>query len=105
MNKIKKGDEVAVLCGRDKGGRGVVLRVYPDSRGKPEKVLVEGVNLATHYERPNPQKNQPGGIVKREAPIHASNVSPMDPKSGKPSRVKISAAKKRVLASGAEMPS
>ena len=102
MNKIKKGDEVAVLCGRGKGGRGVVLRVYPDARGKPEKVLVEGVNTVSHYERPDPQQNRPGGIVKREAPIHASNVSLIDPKSGKPARVKIGADKKRVFASGAE---
>lgn len=103
MNKIKKGDEVTVLCGRDRGRRGVVLRVHPDARGKPEKVLVEGVNMVTHYDRPNPQQNQPGGIVKREAPIHASNVSPIDPKSGRASRVKINGDKKRVLASGAEL--
>lgn len=103
MNKIKKGDEVAVLCGRNKGGRGVVKQVYPDARGKPEKVLVEGVNMLSHYDRPNPQDNRPGGIIKREAPIHASNVSLIDPKSGKPARVKISAAKKRVFASGAEV--
>ncbi|MGI9298757.1 MAG: 50S ribosomal protein L24 [Gammaproteobacteria bacterium] len=103
MNKIKKGDEVAVLCGRDRGRRGVVLRVQPDSRGKPEKVLVEGVNMVSHYERPDPRQNRPGGIVKREAPIHASNVSPIDPKNGRPSRVKINGDKKRVFASGAEL--
>ena len=105
MNKIKKGDEVAVICGRNKGGRGVVLRVFPDSRGKPEKALVEGINMVTHYDRPDPQKNNPGGIVKREAPIHASNILPLDAKSGKPSRVKIGDKKKRVLASGTEMSS
>ena len=102
MNKIKAGDEVAVLRGRNKGGRGIVKRVIPDFRGKPEKVVVEGVNMVSHYERPNPQQNQPGGIIRREAPIHASNVSLIDPKSGRPARVKISADKKRVFASGAE---
>ena len=93
MNKIRKGDQVAVLCGRQKGGRGVVLRVDTDARGKPERVLVEGVNMVTHYERPDPRQNKPGGLVKREAPVHASNVAPVG-EDGRPVRVKIGAGGK-----------
>lgn len=88
MNKIRRGDEVIVLSGRDKGRRGVIRRVFPDAFGKPERVIVEGVNLLTHFDRPNPQKNQPGGVVKREAPLHASNVAIIGA-DGKPVRVKI----------------
>ena len=89
MNKIKRGDEVMVLCGRNKGGKGVVRRVFLDELGKPQQVLVEGLNMVTHYDRPNPQENKPGGLIKREAPIHASNVALLDAASGKPRRVKI----------------
>ncbi|MGI9338810.1 MAG: 50S ribosomal protein L24 [Gammaproteobacteria bacterium] len=88
MNKIRRGDEVVILCGRDKGRRGIVQRVFPDAFGRPERVIVEGVNLLTHFDRPNPQKNQPGGIVKKEAPLHASNVA-LAGGDGKPVRVKI----------------
>ena len=94
MNKIKKGDQVAVLCGRQKGGRGIVLRVYPDARGKPERVLVEGINMVTHFERPEPRENKQGGLIKREAPIHASNVALVG-ENGRPMRVKIGAGGKR----------
>ncbi|MGI9306928.1 MAG: 50S ribosomal protein L24 [Gammaproteobacteria bacterium] len=92
MNKIRKGDEVIVLCGRQKGGKGVVREVFPDARGKPARVLVEGINMATHYDRPDPQNNRPGGLTKREAPIHASNVALMDDTSGRPVRAKINIA-------------
>lgn len=88
MNKIRRGDEVVVLCGRDKGRRGIVQKVLPDANGKPARVVVEGINLLTHFDRPNPQKNQPGGIVKKEAPLHASNVALVGA-DGKPIRVKI----------------
>ncbi|MGU9952136.1 MAG: 50S ribosomal protein L24 [Gammaproteobacteria bacterium WSBS_2016_MAG_OTU1] len=103
MNKIKRGDEVIILCGQNKGQRGVVQRVFLDSIGKPERVLVEGMNMATNYDRPNPQQNQPGGLIKREAPIHASNVSLVNAESGKPMRVKIGESKKgneRLMSSG-----
>lgn len=94
MNKIRKGDQVQVIAGRNRGGRGVILQVFPDAGGKPERVLVEGVNLATHYERPNPNANQPGGMVKREAPLHASNVMRID-SSGKPTRKKPDRAERK----------
>ena len=106
MNKIKRGDDVVVLCGQHKGKRGVVRRVINDEYGKPRRVLVEGVNMATHYERPNPQENQPGGLIKREASIHVSNVAIVDADSGKPVRVKIiqgENGKVRALPSGKEI--
>lgn len=79
--KIKKGDEVIVITGRDKGKRGSVLRVYPDK----ERVLVQGVNTVKRHTRPRP--GQPGGIVEKELPIHVSNVAHIDPKTNKPTRV------------------
>ncbi len=79
--KIKKGDRVVVLAGKDKGRQGNVLRVFPtDSR-----VLVEGVNLVQRHTRPS-QTNPQGGIVNKEAPLHVSNVAYVD-KSGEPTRV------------------
>ena len=89
MNKIKNGDEVMVIRGAGRGRRGVVQRIFLDRPGgKPERATVEGVNLATHYERPNPQENQPGGMIKREAPVHISNLALMD-SDGRPGRVRI----------------
>ena len=79
--KIKKGDRVVVLAGRDKGKKGEVLRVLRDSR----RVLVAGVNVAKRHTRPAP--GNPGGIVDKEAPIHVSNVAHVDPKDGKATRV------------------
>ncbi|MBE3550191.1 MAG: LSU ribosomal protein L24p (L26e) [Brockia lithotrophica] len=79
---VKKGDEVIVISGKDKGKRGRVLAVYP----KKNRVLVEGVNVVKKHMRPSP-KNPRGGIFEVEAPIHASNVLPVDPKTGKPTRV------------------
>ena len=89
MNKIRRNDEVFVLAGRDKGKTGTVERVIGGWDGKPERLVVRGINMATHYQRPNPQKNEPGGIVKREAFIHVSNVAVIDPESKQPARVKI----------------
>ena len=60
MNKVKRGDEVIVLCGRDKGKRGTIKSVELDSLGKPARVLAEGLNIVTHYERPDPQKKPSG---------------------------------------------
>lgn len=86
MNKIRKGDEVVVLAGKDKGKRGVVL-----SRASEGRVVVEGVNIAKKHVRPNPMKGVQGGIVDKAMPIHVSNVALFDAKTGKPSRVSISA--------------
>ena len=82
MNKIKKGDEVYIVCGRDKGKRGNVLRVLDD-----ERVLVENINLAKKHMKPNPQKGEPGGIVEKEMPIQVSNVALFNPATNKGDRV------------------
>ena len=81
MNKIRKGDEVAVLVGKDKGRRGTVLAVLG------EKVVVEGVNRVKKHVRPNPVKGQVGGIVEKEMPIQGSNVALFNAATGKPDRV------------------
>ena len=81
---IKKGDEVIILAGKDKGQKGKVLKVFV----KEERVLVEGVNMVSKSAKPS-AKNPQGGIIKQEAPIHISNVSLIDPKSGKATRVAI----------------
>ncbi len=82
MNKIRKGDQVIVLAGRDKGKRGNVIRVLPDGR-----LLVEGVNMVKRHTRPNPQRNVTGGIIDKEAPIHISNVALYNATAGKGERV------------------
>jgi large subunit ribosomal protein L24 len=79
--KIKKGDTVVVLAGRDKGRSGEVLQVVP----KEERALVRGVNMIKRHQRQS--MNQEGGIVSKEAPIHLSNLAIADPKDGKASRV------------------
>jgi len=84
MQRVKKDDNVVVVAGKDKGTRGKVLRVMPSD----DKILVEGVNVITKHIKPS-QRNPQGGRVKREAPIHISNVMLADPKDGKPTRVKI----------------
>jgi len=81
--KIKKGDNVEVISGKDAGKRGRVLRVDRD-RGR---VVIEGVAMIKRHTRPNPQKKIQGGIVEREAAIHASNVMVVSPDSGRPTRV------------------
>jgi large subunit ribosomal protein L24 len=82
MAKIRKGDQVIVRAGRDKGKRGSVLRVLTDDR-----LLVEGVNIVKRHTRPNPQRNVTGGIIDKESPIHQSNVALYNPTSGKGERV------------------
>ena len=82
MRKIRKGDTVVVIAGRDKGKRGDVARVVD-----AEHVVVNGVNTAKRHTRPNPMKNQPGGIVAKEMPIHVSNVAIWNPVTGKADRV------------------
>ena len=81
MNRIKKGDHVVVTAGKDKGKRGDVVSVAGD------KVVVSNVNLVKRHTKPNPQANQPGGIVEREAPIHVSNVMLFNPATGKGERI------------------
>ena len=82
MRKIKKGDQVVVVTGRDKGKRGAVLRLLADDR-----VLVESVNMVKRHTRPNPNRNVTGGIMEKEAPIHISNVALFNSVSGKGERV------------------
>jgi large subunit ribosomal protein L24 len=81
MMKVRKGDDVIVLAGRDKGKKGSVLRVLQDEG----RVVVQGVNVVKRHTRPSAA--QPGGIIEREAPIHISNVAHVDPADGKPTRV------------------
>jgi len=86
--KIKKGDSVFVRSGKDKGRTGTVLQVMP----KDGKLLVQGVNVATRHRKPT-QENPQGGIDRREAPMHVSKVALVDPKSGKPTRVRFETGK------------
>ncbi len=83
MNRIKKGDQVVVIAGKDKGKRGDVVRVAGD------KVVVANINVIKRHTKPNPQAGQPGGVIEREAPIHISNVMLFNPISGKGERVGI----------------
>ena len=85
MNRIKKGDDVIVIAGKDKGRRGTVLNVIPAD----EKVLVEGVNVVRKHQKPNPNAGVQGGIVEQERAIHVSNVMLFNPVSGKGDRVGI----------------
>jgi large subunit ribosomal protein L24 len=84
MKRIRKGDEVVVLAGRDKGKRGTVLR-----RVDADHVVVEGVNRVKKHQRPNPMKNSTGGIVDKEMPLHISNVAIYNPATQKGDRVGI----------------
>ena len=79
--KIKKGDNVVVISGRDKGKQGEVLRVFPDEG----RLIVQGVHIARRHTKP--RMGDPGGIVEKELTIHVSNVAHRDPQSGKPTRV------------------
>jgi len=81
MARIKKGDKVVVLAGRDKGKTGEVKKIITDN----SKIIVDGVNLNTKHRKPT--QGNPGGIEKIEMPIHVSNVALLDPKTGKASRV------------------
>jgi len=103
MNKIRKGDEVVVLTGKDKNKRGVVL-----ARVSEDLLLVEGVNVVKKHQKPNPMKGVAGGVIDKTMPIHQSNVSLFDKETGKPSRVSIQVVdgkSVRVLKStGAQLP-
>ncbi|HSN45555.1 MAG TPA: 50S ribosomal protein L24 [Casimicrobiaceae bacterium] len=82
MRKIKKGDNVIVIAGRDKGKRGDVTRVVD-----AEHVVVAGINQVKKHQRPNPMKGEQGGIVAKDMPIHVSNVAVYNPVTKKPDRV------------------
>jgi large subunit ribosomal protein L24 len=84
MNRIRKGDEVIVIAGRDKGRRGTVLRVFDD-----ERLLVENINVVKKHQRPNPQRGVAGGIVEKEMPLDASNVMLWNPVAKKGDRIGI----------------
>lgn len=90
MTRIRQGDEVVVIAGKDKGRRGSVIRIYDDDR-----VLVEGVNVARKHQKPNPNAGVPGGIIEKEMPLDSSNVMIYNPSAGKGDRVGI-----RYLADG-----
>jgi len=102
MEKIRKGDEIVVITGKDKGKRGTVL-----SRVDDEHVLVEGVNRAKKHVKPNPVKGVAGGIVDKDMPIHISNVALFNPATKKADRVGIKALedgrKVRVFKSNGEL--
>ena len=84
MNRIKKGDEVIIIAGRDKGKRGAVLRRVDD-----DHLVVEGVNRVKKHARPNPMKGITGGIVDKDLPVHISNVALFNPATQKADRVGI----------------
>ena len=84
MNKIRTGDQIIVIAGRDKGKRGVV-----SSRKDDSHVLVDGVNLVKKHTKPNPMANNPGGIVEKAMPLHISNVALFNPATGRGDRVGV----------------
>jgi len=93
MRKIRRGDEVIVRSGRDRGRRGQVTTVLDEQR-----VVVQGVNLVKKHVKPNPMKGEPGGIVAREAPIQVSNIAIFNPATSKADRVGV-----RVLEDGSRV--
>ena len=80
---VRKNDNVLVMTGKDRGKRGRVLKVLPEKN----RVVVEGVNVIKRHTKPNPQRQIKGGVVEREAPLHASNVQLVCPECGKPTRI------------------
>lgn len=84
MRKIKKGDQVVVLSGKDKGKQGEVIRVLDG-----EKVVVQNINIVKKHTKANPVKGEPGGILDKEMPMHVSNVAIFNPATGKADRVGI----------------
>ena len=98
MNKIKTGDQVIVIAGKDKGKQGSVTKILSNGR-----CFVSGVQMVKRHTKPNPNLGQPGGIVEREAAVHISNVAIFNPESNAADRVKIqvdeNGVKKRVFSS------
>jgi large subunit ribosomal protein L24 len=84
MQRLKVGDLVQVITGKETGKQGRITKILASE----DKVIVEGLNMVTRHQRPTP-RNQEGGKIKKEAAIHASNVMPVDPATGKPTRVKV----------------
>jgi large subunit ribosomal protein L24 len=82
--RIRKGDRVIVITGKDKGKSGIVMEVRP----REHRCLVEGLNIMKRHTKPRPP-NEPGGVIERPAPIHLSNVALIDPKDGRATRVRI----------------
>ncbi len=82
MNRIRKGDQIVVISGKDKGRQGTVLKVFDD-----ERVLVESINMVKKHTRPNPMRGIEGGIVEKEMPMHVSNVMLFNPVTNKGERV------------------
>ena len=81
-SKIRKGDEVVVLTGKDKDKRGTVIKMVGDDR-----VVVENINMAKKHTKPNPNRGEPGGILDKEMPLHISNIALFNPETGKADRV------------------
>ncbi len=102
MNKIRKGDEVVVITGKDKGRRGTVLEVFADQR-----VVVEGINVSKKHQKPNPNMGIQGGIVEREMPLDISNVMVFNPKTKQGERIGIrvnkDGTKERIFRSSGEV--
>jgi large subunit ribosomal protein L24 len=98
MQRIKKGDEVIVVSGRDKGKRGTVLR-----RVDPQYVVVEGVNRVKKHMRPNPMKGVTGGIVDRDMPIHVSNIALFNPATKKADRAGVKSLEGGLKANGEQV--
>lgn len=84
MARIRQGDEVVVIAGKDKGRRGTVIRVYSDDR-----VLVENINIARKHQKPNPNAGVPGGIIEKEMPLDVSNVMVFNPVTQKGDRLGV----------------
>jgi large subunit ribosomal protein L24 len=100
MNKIRKGDEVIILAGKDRTRRGTVLQ-----RLDEERVLVEGINVVKKHAKPNPMRNEPGGIVEKTMPIHISNIAIFNPATGRADRVgfkEVDGKKVRIFRSNGE---
>ncbi len=83
IKKLKKGDDVIVIAGKNKGSRGVITAVHPEKN----RVVVEGINMMKKHVKPNPNRGVEGGIVEKEAPIHASNIALYNPETKKADRV------------------
>jgi len=90
MNRLKKGDQVYIISGKDKGKTGTVNRLTQD-----DKVLVDGINLVKKNVKPNPNKNETGGIIEKEMPLHVSKVMLFNPNTKKPDRVGFMTLKKK----------
>ena len=87
ISSLRKNDNVLVITGKDRGKRGRILKVLASKKGGAPRFIVEGVNLIKRHTKPNPQRQIKGGVIEREAPLHASNVQMICPECGKPTRL------------------